>query len=131
MPEPVSKYLSAIDGLEQVADRFRQVIIEDMPAIDLIQKYDKPDVLCYCDPPYPANTRSGGQANTYAHELTDDDHRQLLTTLRSCRGQVMISSYPSTLYDHEISDWRRVEKRTNVQMSNSGGARTEVLWLNH
>jgi len=43
----------------------------------------------------------------------------------------MISSYPSTLYDHEISDWRRVEKRTNVQMSNSGGARTEVLWLNH
>ncbi|MEQ8667582.1 MAG: DNA adenine methylase [Pirellulales bacterium] len=130
MPEPVSKYLSAIDGLEPLAARFREVLIEEMPAIDLIKKYDKPDVLFYCDPPYPAATRSGGRTQAYAHELTDEDHRQLLAILRACQGKVMISSYPSEIYEQELHDWRRVEKPAKAQMSNSGNARTEVLWLN-
>ncbi len=131
MPEPVSKYLFAIDGLEAVAERFRQIMIEELPASDLIKKYDKPDVLFYCDPPYPAHTRSGRQAKAYAHELSDAGHQELLATLTACKGRVMISSYPSAPYDRELREWRRLEKPTNVQLSNSGGARTEVLWLNY
>lgn len=67
MPEPVSKYLAAIDGLGAVADRFRKVLIEHLPAIELIHKYDGPDTLFYCDPPYPGSTRHGGEANTRSH----------------------------------------------------------------
>ncbi|MEQ9380178.1 MAG: DNA adenine methylase [Pirellulales bacterium] len=131
MPEPVSKYLSTIDGLQPLAARFRPVMIEELPAIDLIKKYDKPDALFYCDPPYPASTRSGGRSQAYAHEMTDDDHKELLTALRDCKGRVMISSYPSELYESLLHDWRRVEKSAKAQLSNSGNARTEVVWLNY
>ena len=130
MPEPISKYLSALDGLEAVADRFRQVVIERMPAIELIKKYDKPDVLFYCDPPYPGSTRSGGRADMYAVEMTDTEHEQLLEILRHCVGKVMISSYDSDLYQRHLSQWRRVDKSMHVQFSNSGGDRSELLWMN-
>ncbi len=131
MPEPVSKYLSALDGLESVANRFRQVMIENTPAIDLIKKYDGSDVLFYCDPPYPASTRSGGKADSYAFEMTDVDHIRLLETLKKCRGRIMISSYDSPLYNDHLNTWNRVEKATHVQLSNSGNDRTEVVWKNY
>jgi DNA adenine methylase len=38
MPEPISKYLSALDGLDAVADRFRRVVIEHLPAVEAIKK---------------------------------------------------------------------------------------------
>jgi len=130
MPEPISKYLSSLDGLGEVADRFRQVMIECTPAVELIKKYDGPDVLFYCDPPYPACTRSGGKAGTYAFEMTNVDHLRLLETLKQCRGRVMISSYDSPLYREQLAGWTRTEKSTHVQLSNSGQDRTEVVWKN-
>lgn len=130
MPEPISKYLSAIDGLDKVADRFRHVIIEHQHAIDVINKYDGPDVLIYCDPPYLAETRNGGKAETYAAEMTTEDHKALLEALRACKARVVLSGYPSTLYDQSLEGWRRIERPMHVQLSNSGGMRTEVLWLN-
>lgn len=130
MPEPISKYLSALDGLANVADRFRQVIIENLTAIELIPKYDGHEALFYCDPPYPARTRSGGKAEAYRMEMTDRDHENLLNCLRNCRGRVLISSYSSPIYEECLKHWVRVEKETHVQFSNSGQARTEVLWKN-
>lgn len=130
MPEPISKYLSALDGLAAVADRFRQVVIENLPAVELIPKFDGPETLFYCDPPYPARTRSGGKAEAYRMEMTDRDHENLLDCLRHCRGRVLISSYPSPIYEERLKDWVRVEKETHVQFSNSGQARTEILWKN-
>jgi DNA adenine methylase len=130
MPEPISKYLSALDGLEAVAARFRPVMIENMPAIDLIRKYDGNDVLFYCDPPYPASTRSGRKATTYAFEMTDAQHAELLDMIGQCRGRVLISSYDSPLYTNHLKDWTRIEKSTHVQFSNSGRNRLEVLWKN-
>jgi DNA adenine methylase len=130
MPEPISKYLSALDGLEAVAARFRPVMIENMPAIDLIRKYDGNDVLFYCDPPYPASTRSGHKATTYAFEMTDAQHQELLALLCHCQARVMISSYDSPLYADHLKAWTRIEKSTPVQFSNSGRSRVEVLWKN-
>jgi len=105
-------------------------MIENTPAIELIKKYDGPDVLFYCDPPYPGSTRSGGKAASYAFEMTDVDHIRLLETLKQCRGRVMISSYDSSLYNNLLASWNRVQKTTHVQLSNSGMDRTEVLWKN-
>ncbi|MFN0021063.1 MAG: DNA adenine methylase [Pirellulaceae bacterium] len=128
MPEPISKYLSALDGLDAVAERFRGVMVEAVPAIELIKKYDGPDVLFYCDPPYLGSTRHGGKAATYHVEMTDSDHELLLEQLRQCVGKVVLSGYPSPLYDRLLSGWQRIERPTKVQFSNSGGDRTEVLW---
>lgn len=130
MPEPVSKYLAAIDGLDAVAARFRCVVVEHLPALDLIPRYDAADALFYCDPPYPGETRHGGKAATYAREMTDRDHEALLDRLWACRGRVLLSGYDCDLYRRRLADWNRSERPTHVQFSNSGGTRTEILWRN-
>lgn len=130
MPETISKYLAAIDGLDDVAQRFRHVVLEAMPAIELIKKYDGPDVLFYCDPPYPAETRHGRRAQKYAFEMTDLEHRILLETLKACSGKVLLSSYDTPLYSSYLKNWNRSCRDTRVQLSNSGGDRQEILWQN-
>jgi DNA adenine methylase len=135
MAEPVSKYLSAIEGLEEVATRFRSVAIERMPAIDLIAKYDakRPDdeVFFYCDPPYLPATRHGGSASTYGVEMTLEDHKRLLETLRCCVAKVMVSGYPHELYDDLLRGWRREELSTIAHLNNSSAQRVEVAWMNY
>ncbi|MHB1766000.1 MAG: DNA methylase [Gammaproteobacteria bacterium] len=39
---------------------------------------------------------------------------------------VMLSGYPSALYDEWLSGWRSLE----LQVMNQGGVRTEKLWFN-
>ena len=131
MAEPVSKYLSAIDGLEDVAARFRTVMIESRPAIELIPRYDGEDSFFYLDPPYLPETRHGKKAATYAHEMTVDDHSALLDAIVQINGKAMLSGYAAPLYDEKLKAWRREELKTKAHMANSGEERTEVIWCNY
>src|SRR5207302_10576997 len=74
----VSEWLSAVDGLPDVHARLRRVLIENFPAIELIQREDGPGTLFYCDPPYMHETRTAPEA--YAFEMVAGDHRKLLAT---------------------------------------------------
>lgn len=130
MPEPVSKYLSAIEGLPDVAERFRHIVIECLPAVKLVEKYDRPDVFLYCDPPYVPATRHGGGANTYHKEMSYEDHETLLAALKRCEGRVMVSGYSSELYENELSGWSRETCEAKAHMANSGERREEVIWMN-
>jgi DNA adenine methylase len=131
MAEPVSKYLSAIDGLEDVAARLRTVMIESRAAIELIPRYDGSDSFFYLDPPYMPETRHGNKAATYAHEMTGDDHAALLDALLQIKGQAMLSGYSAPLYEEKLKAWRREELKTKAHMANSGEERIEVIWFNY
>lgn len=80
--------------------------------------------LIYADPPYLAATRTSRAR--YRHEYNDDDHIKLITVLRNVPASVMISGYPSALYDELLGDWRSIE----FQVMTRGGPRTERLWMN-
>jgi len=112
-------------ALGAVVKRLQGVVIERRDANTLIRAHDGPDTLHYVDPPYVHSTRTG--AKRYAHEMTDADHVTLAETLLSCRGKVIVSGYPSPLYDHLFKGWRRVERST---FADGALPRTEVLWLN-
>lgn len=131
MAESVSKYLSAIDSLPAIADRFRTVLVESLPAVDLLAKYDATDAFFYCDPPYLPETRYLQKATVYGCEMTVEDHEQLLNAILPLRGKVMISGYPSELYDRVLEGWRKSTRAVKSQMGNSGEDRTEVIWMNY
>lgn len=131
MAEPVSKYLSAIDGLADISARFRTVMIESRDAIELLSVYDGLDTFFYLDPPYMPQTRYARRADTYGKEMTIDDHRNLLGAVRNVRGRVMLSGYATPLYDETLQDWTRVELAAKAMMANSGSDRTEVVWMNY
>jgi DNA adenine methylase len=81
-------------------------------------------VLVYADPPYLHSTRTSRKR--YTHELTDSQHRELLDRLRRIPAAVILSGYPSELYDSLLSDWKSCE----FQVMTRGGVRTEKLWFN-
>jgi hypothetical protein len=80
--------------------------------------------LIYSDPPYLQGTRSSRRR--YRFEYQEQDHLELLALLKSLPCQVILSGYPSALYDDLLGDWRTLE----LQVMNQGGVRTEKLWLN-
>lgn len=79
--------------------------------------------LIYSDPPYLHSTRSSSRR--YHFDYEERDHVELLTLLKSLPCQVMVSGYPSALYDRLLDGWRSVE----LQVMNQAGVRTEKLWL--
>lgn len=80
--------------------------------------------LIYCDPPYLHPTRSSSRR--YRFDYSQADHVALLELLRTLPCQVLLSGYPSSLYDERLAEWKSLE----VQVNNHAGVRTEKLWFN-
>jgi len=126
----VNAWWTAIEGLPQIIERFRSVELLQMPAIHAIEKFDDPDALIYCDPPYLHSTRTS--PSVYGVEMDEAEHRELASVLNACKSKVIISGYPSGLYDRLFKDWRTLTKEIANHASGSKikGRETECLWLN-
>ncbi len=112
--------------IAEVAERLRGVQIEHRPAVEVIARFNAENVLIYCDPPYVLSARSGGKRQ-YKHEMTDADHEELLAALKAHRGPVLLSGYPSELYERELQGWYWETTTATDQLSRR---RQEVLWMN-
>ena len=88
------------------------VQIENRPAVELITRYRRTNVFIYCDPPYPISTRSG---RIYAHEMTDQDHIELLELLLKHPGPAMISGYENEIYNNLLEGWHKETKFANCE----------------
>lgn len=86
----IKQWNSIPDKLQRVAERLKEVRIECRPALDIIKRYKRKDVLIYTDPPNLSETRNG---NIYKYEMTDDEHADLLATLIDHPGPVIIFGY--------------------------------------
>jgi DNA adenine methylase len=96
-------------------------------ALDFLARFDwlaYGRVLIYADPPYLHSTRTS--QHRYQHELTDNQHLELLALLRRCPADVILSGYPSAIYDQRLAGWNSRE----FQVMSRGGVRTEKLWFN-
>lgn len=122
---PALDWVNYPDALVAVIGRLAGVVIENRDAKQVMVAHDGPETLHYVDPPYLPETRDKG--GDYAHELTADEHESLLVFLRGLRGMVVLSGYPSAVYDDALHDWRRVERDA---LADGASPRTEVLWLN-
>lgn len=116
-------------SLVAAAERFRGVTLEHRPAIDLIGRFDDPDTLFYCDPPYLPGVRDAG-GKGYVHEMSRRDHEALCWVLCNLKARVMVSGYPSELYDGILAGWNRREKPTTANGQVGAVPRTEVVWMN-
>lgn len=102
-----------------------QVNIENQPAVKLLQRYSRPYVFIYADPPYIKSTRTG---RIYKHEMTDQDHIELLEILQQHPGPVMISGYESELYGSILQGWHEEKRPAKCE---GGQERLEVIWMNY
>ena len=107
-----------------IIDRLRGVIIEQRDALEVLKLHDSPATLHYIDPPYLPETRDAGA--DYRFELTEEDHIRLAETLRGLEGAVIVSGYPSDLYEDLYRGWLRAER---AALADGALPRTEVLWM--
>src|SRR4051794_37852271 len=130
MNEQASAWMNAVEGLPAVHARLRRVALLNRDALDVIRQQDGPDTLFYLDPPYLGETRAA--ADVYDKEMSHAQHVELLSLIRECRGKVMLSGYPSEMYDAHLSDWTRHEFSLPNQAAGGRVKRrmTEVIWLN-
>lgn len=109
----------------EIAERLRKVQIENRPALEVIKRFDYENVFMYIDPPYLLDIRTGKQ---YKHEMTDDDHAELLETLLQSKAKIMISGYESDMYNDYLNKWNKIYFKSCAE---HGKPRTEVVWMNY
>ena len=109
----------------EAAERLKGVQIENLPADEIIKRYDTSDVFIYADPPYLHGTRKN---YLYKYEMTDAEHLQLLELLMKHPGKVLLSGYDNEMYNELLVGWKKISKDTRAEC---GLKRTEILWMNY
>lgn len=126
---PAADWRHYPDAVPAIVERLRGVVIENRDAVEVLERFDRPDALHYVDPPYVHSTRSRARRDRYRYELEDEEHRRLAEVLHGLTGMVVLSGYHSPLFDELYADWTHEERR-----SRTDGIRhrksIEVLWLN-
>lgn len=132
MNEQASAWINAVDGLPAVHARLRRVVILNRDALDVIRQQDGPETLFYLDPPYLHETRA--TTGEYAHEMTAEQHTELLDLLSTIKGKFLLSGYQSEMYDGhaKIHGWNRHDF---TLPNNSASGKTkrkmvECVWCN-
>lgn len=128
MAGAVSRWLGSVESLPDIALRLLRLQIENRPAVEVIQLYDRPDTLFYCDPPYAHITRGDNKA--YRFEMDEDAHRQLAEVLGNCEGMVAISGYRCDLMDELYRGWPRYDPPAK-NCHSVKELRYETLWMNY
>jgi len=120
------------DTLAAVGQRFAGVLIENRPAIEVMRQHDGIDTVHYVDPPYMHDTRVRGRGKLryYRHEMSDEQHAELLDALLELEGMVLLSGYPSAFYDTRLKGWARYETKSRISAGRGTALRTECLWVN-
>ncbi|MGQ9697165.1 MAG: DNA adenine methylase [Armatimonadota bacterium] len=110
MARACSSWLSTIDLLPQIHARLMQVQIEHRDFREIFAIYDTTETLFYVDPPYVPDTRRSGK---YKHELTLDDHKELVEILLNLKGMAILSGYRHPVYEPlEQAGWQRHDFET-------------------
>lgn len=126
-------WLNRLERIPDIARRLTRVVLENRDGISLIAGYNHAAVMVYADPPYMLKTRT---AKGYLHEMTADQHQQLITTLIAHKGPAMISGYQCEEYQQlELAGWERKDFSTVAHAGAARGgkrtsARVESVWLN-
>jgi len=116
--------MSAADKVSGVCDRFREVQIEHMDFETVFEKYDSPETVFYCDPPYVDvgddyyQTGDGGF-----------NHSRFVKCLENAEGFWIVS------YDHNIpeglQDYPTVNRGKRSTMDKKKEKKTETLIMNY
>ena len=104
-------WINKISHLRDYIARLKSVHIEHDDALNVIRRWDSPQTLFFCDPPYPGSDQ--GHYNGY----TSDDFASLIETLNTCQGSFVLSNYKQPgIPEH----WERFEFSSYCSASSKG-----------
>lgn len=122
---PAHDWMNYPKAMSALVARLAGVVIENTDAARVMLQADTQSTLHYVDPPYLASTRDTG--SDYRFEMTEEDHCALADCLKSLKGMVVLSGYPSSLYQELYGSWLMVSRDAHAD---GAEPRTECLWMN-
>lgn len=131
MPGDRNAWYTAIADLPVVSRRLQNTVITQKDFREVLAGCDRPGVLLYLDPPYLPSTRVSPRV--YAREMTVADHVAMLKLCAVSRAKIVLSGYPSALYDEMLPGWFRATKilANNASQVDEKPRVTECLWINY
>jgi DNA adenine methylase len=117
-------WVNRMERLPQCFDRLKAVSFGCEDAIDFIKRWDAPDALHYCDPPYPGTNLGHYSGYTMA------DYEALCAALDAAEGSYILSNYHQEVFP--VSAQRVVDIETLMSAARDKSAptaRTEKLWI--
>jgi DNA adenine methylase len=132
MQEQVAGWLSAVDGLAEVHDRLRRVLILNRDGIELAADWaGHGRAFLVLDPPWHSETRTTD--DVYEHEFTDGQHDALAAAVANANAKVLLLGRDNEHYKKHLPHWHRHE--FDVAAHSAGGkakARQKtVAWTNY
>ena len=127
----VSRWKNFPKRLSDVASRLRDVRIENLDAIKLLEKFvNRPATLVYIDPPYLMDRYSG-----YVNDAREEEfHIALLKLCNRAKCMILISGYENPVYEEFLSPARGWKKKIiSTHTTSASGKkvhREEVVWIN-
>jgi len=108
---------NAIEYLEEIQQRLKNVVIENRDFESLIKVYDRSGALFYLDPPYH------GTEKYYSGDFGEEDHIRLKEVLKGIKGRFILSynndEFIRSLYHdfriEEISRSNNLTNKTNAE----------------
>lgn len=121
------RHWNDMSNLWKTVERIKNVQIECDDAFSVIGRFDGDETLFYVDPPYLPETRSKKwRDKAYKYEMTTEEHTRLAEALRSVKGMVVLSGYPSDKYKDMFPEW---EVRQKTSLADKAIITQECLWL--
>jgi DNA adenine methylase len=132
-PGDVNAWETMVATLPLIAERVKNAVVLEADFAEVIKALDGGETLFYLDPPYLHSTRSEGSTKVYKNELSVAAHLEMLALANDAKGRVIISGYPSPLYDKNLGNWRRIKKEivNHSSQSKTKERRVECLWCNY
>lgn len=137
----MKSYFRGIEELVNCHTLIKQAQIDSGSFTDIIKRYDSVNTFFYCDPPYVQTSRHVRGRERYQHELTDENHQELVELLLTVKGKVLLSGYENELYQPlETCGWFKQawscyspsarQDRDTPEQEKYDYYRTEVVWYN-
>lgn len=134
------KVQSKLKHFPMIHRRMKRVQVENCDWEEIFDRYDCPEAVFYCDPPY-VDVYGG----TYKNELSIERHKDLIRRVFDAEGFVAVSGYSNPLY--EDNDWDErytwksfvsIQSIKNSEENKKGHLKDqkrthaeEVLWIKH
>lgn len=129
MSKSTSDYLSSVDRLLELHQRLSKVIILNRDGLSIIEKYNDPNTLIYCDPPYHHKTRTNFR---YKQDMTNDEQLLFLDVVNKSKSKILISGYKNDVYDEYLKDWEEISFVVKTISGNfKKKNKIETLWRNY
>ncbi|WP_345993739.1 DNA adenine methylase [Sulfurimonas sp. HSL-1716] len=128
---PAKQFKELPYHLQAIIERLQGVVLENTDGLKIIEQADIESTLFYVDPPYMVHTRSSMKsgAKYYRHEMTDEDHEELLKRILRAKANVLISGYKSDMYMDMLKDWEFVTFESRSSSNKGTTMREECLWI--